>query len=126
MSPSTSPRHPLPDINDVAPLGQQDRACIEEVRDVLRRHDALQRFGLTLLHRHFELADDEVLVESVDVKKRIIYQLPWKISSVSSGVETAWRLDMLKELQHCETVCQVACDYDGVAYHVEEHERSSK
>jgi hypothetical protein len=126
MSHSTSHHPPLPDIKDAMPLGEEDRACMVEIRDVLRRHGALQRFGLTLLHRHFELAEDEVLVESVDAKNRIIRQLPRKISSVNTGIETSWRLDMFKELQHCETVCQVQCDYDGVAYHIEEHESIDK
>ena len=121
MKPSTPATPPLPDIHDVAPLGPEDSRCISEIRALLRRHHALERFGLVLLHRHFELAEDEVLVESVDVKKRIIRQTPRKISSVRSGIQTSWRLDMFEQLQRCETLCQVECDYDGVTYHVEEH-----
>lgn len=122
MADSARSRPLLPDISDVVPLGPQDQACIEEIRDVLRRHGALQRFGLMLLHRHFDLTDDEVLVESVDVKNRIIHQVPRKVSIVGSGIETSWRLDLFKELQHCETLCQIEYDYDGVRYHVKEHE----
>jgi hypothetical protein len=115
-------RRPLSLINDVAPLSSHDSACIAEIREVLRRHGALHRFGLTLLHRHFEFADDEVLVETIDIKSRVIRQQPRKISSISAGIETSWRLDMFKELLHCETLCQVDYDYDGIAYHAKEHE----
>ena len=31
------------------------------------------------------------------------------------------QLDMFKETQRCETLCEVACDYDGVAYHCKDH-----
>ena len=112
---------PLPSIEDVKEFGPEDVACVEEIRDVLRRHGALQRFGITLLHRHFELTPDEVLVESVDVEHRVISQVPRKASLARAGIETSWRLDMFKELQHCETICEVGCDYDGVAYHSKDH-----
>jgi hypothetical protein len=45
-------------------LGDRDRAVMDEVREVLAKHGALGRFGLTLLHSHFEVAHDEVLAES--------------------------------------------------------------
>jgi hypothetical protein len=112
---------PLPNINDVDPLRPADYACMEEIREVLLRRGCLQRFGLTLLHRHFPLGDDEVLVESVDVQNRVITQVPKKAAFVRTGIETAWRFDMFKETQRCETLCEVACDYDGVAYHCEDH-----
>ena len=112
---------PLPDINDVGPLSAADHACMEEIREVLLRRGCLQRFGLMLLHRHFPLGDDEVLVESVDAQNRVITQVPRKASFVGRGIETAWRFDMFKETQRCETLCEVACDYDGVAYHCKDH-----
>jgi hypothetical protein len=113
---------PLPDINDVDPLSPADHACIEEIREVLLRRGCLQRFGLMLLHRHFPLSDDEILVESVDVQNRVITQIPRKTALVGTGIETAWRFDMFKETQRCETLCEVACDYDGVAYHCKDHQ----
>jgi hypothetical protein len=43
----------LPDIDETAPLDASDHSCMKEIRDVLARHDKLNRFGLTLLHTHF-------------------------------------------------------------------------
>jgi len=111
----------LPDINDVDPLSQADYACMEEVREVLMRRGCLQRFGLMLPHRHFPLSDNEILAESVDVQNRVITQVPRKTSLAGTGIETAWRFDMFKETQRCETLCEVSCDYDGVAYHCKDH-----
>jgi hypothetical protein len=44
------------------PLSSADLAVLEEVRQVLAMHGALRRFGVTLQHQHFDLADDEILV----------------------------------------------------------------
>lgn len=77
MDPSDAPLAILPlhwsrlkDLRDVAPLDVGDVACMAELRDVLERHGRVGRFGLHLLHRHFELGDDEVLVEYSDPQRR--------------------------------------------------------
>jgi hypothetical protein len=86
----------LPDIREVEPLSESDRAVMREVRGVLERHGALGRFGLTLLHSHFGVADDEVLVESVDAPAREITIRPVPREAIPSGaksITTSWRLD---------------------------------
>jgi hypothetical protein len=40
----------------------------------------LRRFGIALLHSHFELADDEMLLETTDVEKREHWVRPVKKS----------------------------------------------
>lgn len=60
----------LSHIADVPPIGDSDAACLEEVRQVLLKHGQVERFGLSLLHSHFDLADDEVLLETTDVERR--------------------------------------------------------
>ena len=55
----------LPDMDttDVGVLGEDDRACLEELGQYLATTDAWQRFGIWLLHKHFEPAPGEVFVE---------------------------------------------------------------
>jgi hypothetical protein len=55
----------LPDMDatDVGVLGEDDRACLEELGRYLAASDAWQRFGIWLLHKHFEPAPGEVFVE---------------------------------------------------------------
>src|SRR5688572_22838994 len=60
----------LPDIDDVEPVSENDGPVLEALRKVLTEHNALDRFGITLLHRHFSLAEGEVLVESTDRETR--------------------------------------------------------
>lgn len=97
----------LADINDVTPLAEHERACLADIRDVLERHGALDRFGVTLLHSHFPLADDEVLLESVDPDARLLETRVVKADdeAATTAIETSWRLDDLTGQVRCETMC---------------------
>lgn len=97
----------LPDIDDVAPLSADDEACLTEVRRVLEEHGALQRFGVALLHQHFAVQDDEILVEECDVASRTLKIRPQKRTSpaTSRSIQTVWRLDTPTPVQGCMQVC---------------------
>jgi hypothetical protein len=60
----------LEHIADVRPIDEGDAACLEAVRDVLAEHGALDRFGVALLHSHFDLAEDEMMLETTDAVQR--------------------------------------------------------
>jgi hypothetical protein len=60
----------LDHIADVRPIDDSDAACLEDIRQVLEKHGALQRFGVSLLHRHFDVADDEFMLETTDEEQR--------------------------------------------------------
>jgi hypothetical protein len=51
------------DATDVGELREDDRVCLEELGQYLVSTDAWQRFGIWLLHKHFEPAPGEVFVE---------------------------------------------------------------
>jgi hypothetical protein len=51
------------DATDVGQLCDDDRACLEELGQYLVSTDAWQRFGIWLLHKHFEPEPGEVFVE---------------------------------------------------------------
>jgi hypothetical protein len=51
------------DATNVGELAEDDRACLDEVGQYLVAADAWQRFGIWLLHKHFEPAPGEVFVE---------------------------------------------------------------
>jgi hypothetical protein len=51
------------DATDVGDLRDDDRACLEELGQYLVTTDAWQRFGIWLLHKHFEPAPGELFVE---------------------------------------------------------------
>lgn len=98
----------LPHISEVEPRSEKDEACFDELRAVLERHGALSRFGITLLHQHFEIGDHEVQVETVDERRRIETARPKRRddAAISSAIETSWRLDAPLGHRYCERYCQ--------------------
>ncbi len=85
----------LPDIDVVAQLDDDDHQILAEIRAVLARHDALERFGVTLLHSHFDLDPGEILVEEVDRNSRTLTTRPRHRSEIRGDklVPTVFRLD---------------------------------
>jgi hypothetical protein len=79
----------LDHIADVKPIDDSDAECLEEVRLVLQKHDALRRFGIALLHNHFELADDEMMLEMTDAERREHVVRPVKTSYPAENGFTA-------------------------------------
>jgi len=85
----------LPHITEVKPLSNEDNLTMEKLYQVLKEQNALKRFGITLLHEHFEVGDDEVLVEFTDIKTRTQTILPVSKNDpeLIDSIETSWRLD---------------------------------
>lgn len=110
MEHAISTLNSLRDINDAPPLTESDAAMVQEIVAVLKKYDALDRFGLTLLHQHFPISDDEVLLETTDINARTQLIRPVPKSSLESEayIETSWRLDTGKSMMHC--VCRVDPD----------------
>jgi len=96
----------LRDINDVKPLADSDEPLVQEIVTVLKKYGALDRFGLALLHQHFPISPDEVLLETTDVAARTQLIRPVHESTLESEdyVETSWRLDTGQPMMHC--VCR--------------------
>jgi hypothetical protein len=99
---------PLPDIDEVEPVAEKDEACIQAVRKVLEEHGALSRFGVVLLHEHFDIADDEIMMEFVDKESRTLTTRPVKAAEHDEemSIQTSWRLDSRTGRQRCERYCQ--------------------
>jgi hypothetical protein len=96
----------LPDITEAKPLDPLDKPLMDELVTVLRKHNALDRFGITLLHQHFPIPDDEVLVENVDTKTRTQTIRPLKKAELAqlNYTETSWRLDSGEPMMACVCV----------------------
>ena len=98
----------LKHIDDILPLNDNDNDCVEELKSVLKKHKALDRFGITLLHKHFEMEEDEILLEECDEENRTLILTPVKQNSVKNkkSIETNWRLDTLTSMAKCVSLCQ--------------------
>jgi hypothetical protein len=53
------------DSTDVGVITEDDQACLDDVGQYLVAADAWQRFGIWVLHKHFEPKPGEIFVESV-------------------------------------------------------------
>jgi hypothetical protein len=75
-------------------LSSSDRACLSELKAVLERFAKTKRFGVSMLHRHFDMADDEVPLESLGEEDRTSVIRLRKVADVADvSIATAWRLD---------------------------------
>lgn len=91
------------DLSDVEPLSDADLECLAEIRSVLDRYQAVDRFAVHLVHKHFDLAADEILVEYSDAVKRIQTICVEKIADadMQNSIPTTWILDGLKPTTIC-------------------------
>jgi len=111
----------LPDINDVPPISPEDEACLEEIKAILEKHNRTSKFGIALLHNHFMLEDDEVLMEYCDSEKRLLISKPVKHSSLldKQAIETLWRFDTQLDgnaQKWCEKYCPRGQDNKHYGY----------
>jgi hypothetical protein len=97
----------LPDISDVIPIGDADNSCLDEIRDVLIRHNAVGRFGIHLVHKHFDVNEDEVLVEYTDINSRELHCKVEKRLTKQDGnrIETMWSFIGDKATRVCDQQC---------------------
>jgi hypothetical protein len=64
------------DSSDAGIITSDDQACLGDIGSCLLRVQANARFGVTLLHSHFPIDDDETLLEEVHLDERIITLRP--------------------------------------------------
>lgn len=67
-------------IDNVRPIDDEDLPCLNEIFEILKKHNCIDRFGVVLLHKHFDLQEDEVLLETTDVDGREQWIRPIKES----------------------------------------------
>jgi len=84
----------MPNMGEEALDGytESDKPLFRDIRDSLLAYDALDKFGLFLVHKHFEIAEDEEMVEFVDFEKATIVVRPAHRSGLemSEMVPTNW------------------------------------
>ncbi|MFG2181550.1 hypothetical protein ACGFLS_22920 [Streptomyces abikoensis] len=84
-------RRVLPSFEEAEGLGPQDGAFVRDLVAVLDKHGNLDRFGLCLLHDHFRLAPDEVLVETHDLDARTLQVKVEKAATTTHTRPSQWR-----------------------------------
>lgn len=82
------------DIDEVIKYSEEDRPLFDELYNVLEKYGATQRFGVTLLHTHFDLKKDEVLMESTNkvTRQQFIEPISKLLLDQIDSIETSWQL----------------------------------
>ncbi len=75
----------LPDLADVPPIDETDVACFKALRDGLKAHGKAERFGVALLDSHFDLDEDEIMLEFPDSGSRTLQSRLAKPAGVGVG-----------------------------------------
>jgi len=111
----------LADVDDVKPVGDQDYVVLEEIRQVLAKHGSTERFGICLLHRHFDVAPGEVAVEYTDTASRISTVRVEQHGPEGDYLQTMWRFGQGPEgVRACVRRCNFS---DG---HKNEHVQETR
>jgi hypothetical protein len=111
----------LQDITEIKPLCEDDSTVLAEIRDVLRRHGATERFGVTLLHKHFELAEEEYLLEQTDVASRTLTLQPVDGCDKTQTIATCWKFEATGGT--AEPIAKCKCPWDPLEHrHSGRHE----
>lgn len=109
----------LSDIEAVPPINAEDFECLREVRNVLKKHGSLDRFGVALLHSHFDLQPGEAWLEESDEDgRKLITRVVPEAEASDGNVGTIWQLrdgDFLA-MSWCRKYC-----YDGLFGHSKRH-----
>ena len=76
-------------------IDDSDEECLQDLKAVLERHGKLSKFGVALLHKHFDLEDNELMVESNDPLSRTLTTraVSSSVAEVQNLVPTLWRFD---------------------------------
>jgi hypothetical protein len=88
---------PHMDTTEVGVLREADRACLEELGQYLAGTGAWPRFGIWLLHKHFEPAAGEVFVERAIAEPRGTQTCPVSREARGELHTTAIRFDSAAE-----------------------------
>jgi hypothetical protein len=91
------------DLYECQPLADDDLECMKDVRAALAKHGKLDRFALHLIHKHFDLSDDEILVEYSDADSREQFFRVEKAESLNArqSIPTTWTLERIEPMARC-------------------------
>lgn len=98
----------LSDIQDVALITKEDTDCLTELKEIIQKYGMENKFGISLLHKHFDFKDNEMLVETINVQERVLTTTPVLVDEErkKSLVQTVWCFSKDQSLvKGCESFC---------------------
>lgn len=108
--PFVNPYRDLPDIVDAPDMAANEelKGKLERLKEFMRSEGLDKHLGIMLNHCHFDIYDDEVLVETCDEDARTLTIRPVKrnkLASLPDVKQTQWRVDVNGLLLGCVQYC---------------------
>lgn len=76
--------HTLPELDDAV-----HSFVVNDVKSklilfgrIFAKHSVVDEFGLVMVHRHFDMSENEVLVETLNDQKSLSVASPWTIEGI--------------------------------------------
>ncbi|WP_299454791.1 hypothetical protein [uncultured Microscilla sp.] len=89
-------------------LTTEDEACFVEIKQILEKHRALNRFGVTLLDNE-KLPEGTTRLETNSITERtLITQIVDQATVGNDKIQTNWTLNTTKAIASCATACSPA------------------
>ncbi|MFT3815208.1 MAG: hypothetical protein QM740_17805 [Acidovorax sp.] len=107
-------------IETIDPISDRDYAVLNELREVLLRHGYEKRFGISLLHKHFDLQPGEIALEESDEVLRVSTIRVVSKESSAGAMETAWRFGSSLDID-TPMKCELECRGRGMTDHNRRH-----
>jgi hypothetical protein len=101
------------DIQEVEPISDSDSEVLVQLREVLLKNNAIDRFGVTLIHKHFDLQENEELVEFTDIENRRLTIEPVSAGEGINTIETSWKFSKEAGGMQPLTVCVQRCFFNA-------------
>jgi hypothetical protein len=98
----------LKEIDTVEPISDKDHVVLTEIREILTKYQYTDRFGVCLLHKHFDVGEDEVLMETTNMDRRVSTIAVEKAGDHRNTIETMWKFGLREEEI---TKCVLRCHY---------------
>lgn len=105
----------LQQIEKLPPISEEDFEVLNDLRDVLLRHGYQKRFGVCLLHKHFDIHPGEVALEESDEVSRISTIRVVPEGSCRDAMETAWQFSSERDVK-AGRKCTVYCGGPGMTH----------
>jgi len=111
----------LQQIEDIKPISDDDYEVLEELRQVLLRRGYQDRFGICLLHKHFDLKPGEAALEISNEEARISTISVVPEAEAQSAVETAWHFSADANAITAGRKCNIYCRGFAQTGHSRQH-----
>lgn len=87
--PDTAFFHTIPHLHDAVHsfADNEVKSKLQSFGALFAKHGVTKELGLAMIHRHFDISRDEILVETINDLKSVSVTSPWIIRGIRNIIE---------------------------------------